>query len=572
MKKYTNTALASVLAASLLAGCSSSTPASSAAASSAGSAGSAGSEAAPASSAAETTPSGDQILKFGLSGFEGVFNPILSDNVYDSYCTSLMFDGLVDVDSTGNYVPELATWELSDDHLTYTFTMIDGPTFSNGSPVTTDDVAFTYNTIKEEDYAGPRTNVGAAIASIEVIDDKTIAFTMTDPSPANLQNFTYGILDDEYYAHSSFEELAAKNNEPMGCGIVTFDGWAAKQYVNMVKNDTYYGDQLKIDGIQFLHVEEDGILGALQNGEIDFCQPAAKAENVEAVDGMDNSHLVSYLANGYTFMCFNTTRAHTAEIPVRQALLYALDRKNFLTAEYGSEELVSLGMAPISKTSWAYPGDDELNAYDFDLEKAAALLDEAGWTLNESTGIREKDVNGDGEIKAEDYETMELNWLVYYDATWPGTLSGMAFDSWGQIGVKLNISTMDFNTVASETMDAKPGEKDFDIYTMGFSLSVDPDPTGGLFDADAYSEGGFNASGWRNDHAQELMKAGLTEFDQAKRAEIYKEWAIIQNEEVPTAIVAYRSEIWGINNRVHGLDDIGVYTDFTEIIQNVTLD
>ena len=571
MKKHFNTALASLLAASLLAGCSSSTPASSAAASSAGSEGSAGSEAS-ASSAADTTPSGDQILKFGLSGFEGVFNPILSDNVYDSYVTALIFDGLVDVDGTGEYVPELATWELSEDHMTYTFTLADGPVFSNGSPVTADDVAFTYNTIKEEDYAGPRTSVGAAIASIEVIDDKTIAFTMTDPSPANLQNFTYGILDDEYYAHSSFEELAAKNNEPMGCGIVTLDGWAAKQYVNMVKNDTYYGDQLQIDGIQFLNVEEDAILGALQKGEIDFCQPAAKAENVEAVDGMDNAHLVSYLANGYTFMCFNTTRAHTAEIEVRQALLYALDRKNFLTAEYGSEELVSLGMAPISKTSWAYPGDDELNSYDYDLEKAAAMLDEAGWLLNESTGIREKDVNGDGEIKAEDYETMELTWLVYPEATWPGTLSGMAFDSWGQIGVKLNIQQLDFNTVASTTMDSKPGEKDFDIYTMGFSLSVDPDPTGGLYDADAYSEGGFNASGWRDERSQELIKEGLTEFDQEKRAEIYKEWAIIQNEQVPTAIVAYRSEIWGINNRVHGLDDIGVYTDFTEIVQNVTLD
>ena len=569
MKKYFNSTMATILAASLLAGCGGgSTSATTTPASSAGSASSAASasEAAPA-----TTPTGDQILKFGLSGFEGVFNPILSDNVYDAYVTSLIFDGLVDVNSEGEYVPELATWELSEDHLTYTFSLVDA-TFSNGQPVTADDVAFTYNTIKEADYAGPRSAVGACIAEINVIDDKTIAFTMTDPSPANLQNFTYGILDDEYYAHSNFEELAAKNSEPMGCGIVTLEGWAPKQYVSMVKNDSYWGPQLQIAGVQFLEVSEDALLGALQNGEIDFAQPAAKAENVEAVDGMDNAHLVSYLANGYTFMCFNTTRAHTAEIPVRQALLYALDRRNFLTAEYGSEELVSLGMAPISKTSWAYPGDDELNAYEYDLDLAAKMLDDAGWKMNETTGIREKDVNGDGVVKAEDYETMELNWLVYPEATWPGTLSGMAFDSWGQIGVKLNITTLDFNTVASTTMDAPVGEKDFDIYTMGFSLSVDPDPTGGLFDADAYSEGGFNASGWRNDHAQELMKQGLMEFDQDKRAEIYKEWAIIQNEEVPTAIVAYRSEIWGINNRVHGLDDIGVYTDFTEIIQNVTLD
>ena len=510
------------------------------------------------------TTSGGQVLRFGTSGFEGVFNPILSDNVYDSYVTDMLFDGLVGNNASGEFVPELATWELSDDHLTYTFTLKDGVKFSNGTTLDANDVAFTYNTIKEEDYAGPRSAVGAAIANIEVIDDKTIAFTMTEPSPANIQNFTYGILEDEYYAHSSFEELSAKNNAPMGAGKLVLEGWEPKQYVSLKTNNDYWNkdEVLKIEGVLFSNIEEDSMLfAALQNGEIDFCQPQVKLENVETVNSMDNAHLVSYLANGYTFMCFNTTRTKLAQKEVRQALLYALDRPNFLAAEYGSDQLVSLGMAPISKTSWAYPGDDVLNRYDYDLEKAAKMLDEAGWVDTDGDGIRDKDG-----------EPLELDWLVYHEATWPGTLSGMAYDSWGKIGVKLNIKQMDFNTVAATTMDAAPGEKDFDIYTMGFSLSIDPDPTGGLFDADAYSEGGFNASGFRDERSQELMKAGLTEFDQAKRAEIYKEWAILQNELVPTAIVAYRAEIWAVSNRVHGLDDIGVYTDFTQLLSNVTLD
>lgn len=510
------------------------------------------------------TTSGGQVLRFGTSGFEGVFNPILSDNVYDSYVCEMVFDGLVGNDPTGEYIPELATWELSDDHLTYTFTLKDGVKFSNGTPLDANDVAFTYNTIKEEDYAGPRTAVGAAIANIEVIDDKTIAFTMVDPSPANIQNFTYGILEDEYYAHTSFEDLSSKNNAPMGSGKLVLDSWEPKQFVSLTANPDYWdaANKLKIEGVLFTNIEEDALLlAALQNGDIDFCQPQAKAENVEQVEAMPGAHLVSYLANGYTFMCFNTTRPTLEQKEVRQALLYALDRPSFLTAEYGSDQLVSLGMAPISKTSWAYPGDDALNRYDYDLDKAAQMLEDAGWTDTDGDGIRDK--NG---------VPLELNWLVYHEASWPGTLSGMAYDSWGKIGVKLNIQQMDFNTVAATTMDAAPGEKDFDIYTMGFSLSIDPDPTGGLFDADAYSAGGFNASGFRDERSQELIKAGLTEFDQDKRAEIYKEWAVLQNELVPTAIVAYRSEIWAVSDRVHGLDDIGVYTDFTQLLQNITLD
>ncbi len=545
MKKGFKTALSSLLAVAVLAGCSGGNDG-----------GNGGGE--------ETPVAGDQILKFGTSGFEGVFNPILSDNVYDSYITALIFDGLVDVDGTGEYVPELATWELDEETKTvYTFTLRDGLTFSDGTPLTANDVAYTYNTIKEADYAGPRTAVGAAIADINVIDDKTIAFTMTDPSPANLQNFTYGILSEAYYAHDSFEALSALNDKPMGCGQFTLKGWAPKQYISVVPNPDYWDtDNIPaIEEFQMLEVSEDTLLGAMQNGQIDFCQPAAKLENVEGIEALPNAHLISYLANGYTFMCFNTTRPTLEQTEVRQALLYALDRRSFLMNEYGSLDLVALGMAPISKTSWAYPGDDELNAYEYDLDKANQMLDEAGWDQRDTDGVRMKDG-----------VRMDLHWLVYTEASWPGTLSSMAYDSWKQIGVNLVVDMMDFNTVAHETMDAKPGEKNFDIYTMGFSLSIDPDPTGGLFDADAYSEGGFNASGWRDEHSQELIKAGLTEFDQEKRAEIYKEWAIIQNEQVPTAIVAYRSEIWAVNNRVHGLDDIGVYTDFTELLGKVTLD
>ena len=517
------------------------------------------------SSTSGSSTSSSNILKYGLSGIEGNFSPFISSNTYDTYVCSLIFEPLVTVDASGEYVPYLADWELSDDKLTYTFTLKDGIKFSDGTDMTAEDVAYSYSVPAEEDYAGPRLNVANAIADIKVVDDKTVAFTMASASPANIQNFTYGIMSKEYYAHSSFEELNELNQKPMGSGkfVLQDGGYASKQYVKLKTNENYWDSDAKpkIDGVYMLEVADDTVLSSLESGEIDMCMPAAKAENVESIESMSNAHLVSYLGNGYTFMCFNTTRPTLAQTEVRQALMYALDRKSFLKAEYGSDDLVSLGMAPISPVSWAYPGNDALNAYDYDLDKAAKMLDDAGW----------KDTDGDG-IRDKDGTPLHLNWLVYTDSTWPGTLSSMAYDSWHKIGVDLEITQMDFNTVSSMTMDAEPGEKDFDIYTMGFSLSADPDPTGGLYDADAYVAGGFNASGFRDEKSQELIAEGLAEFDQDKRAEIYKEWAIRQNELVPTAIIAYRSEIWGIADRVHGLDDLNSYQDFTSFISDVTLD
>ena len=169
-----------------------------------------------------------------------------------------------------------------------------------------------------------------------------------------------------------------------------------------------------------------------------------------------------------------------------------------------------------------------------------------------------------------DGQKFSISWLVYTDSPWPGTLAGMAADTWKQLGVDLNIELMDFNTVAARTMDAEPGEKDFDIYTMGFSLSIDPDPTGALFDDNAFVAGGFNASGYKNEEAMELVRAGRAEFDTDKRAEIYKEWAKIMNEEIPHVIIAYRSEIWGVNKRVEGLE-IDTYVKWNQSLKNVTL-
>ncbi|MCL1831159.1 MAG: ABC transporter substrate-binding protein [Oscillospiraceae bacterium] len=527
------------------------------------------------------TPSGEKILVMGLSSVDGVFNPILSDQVYDSYVCSCIFDGLVDNDKFGEYIPGLATWEVSADRLTYTFTLKDGVAFSDGTPLTAEDVEFTYVTIAHPDYNGPRSyavdmllgyeeyNAGETdvFEGIKVIDEKTISFTFTEEfygepvaSPANIECFVYGIMSKDYYAFDSWEQFEALNDNPMGSGFLVFDSWALNDFVKLNTNMNYWDESraLKIDGVLLTNVPEDSLIGALSTGDIDFGQLTATQENWDEAASTAGIVPLKYLGNGYTFLCFNTLKPMLADLRVRQALMYALDRKSFIAAYYGAD-LAMPGLAPISPSSWAFPDISEMNDYAFDLDKAGELLDDAGWLMG-SDGYRYKDGN-----------KFEIHWLVYEDSPWPGVLSGMAYDTWKQVGIDLIIEKMDFNSVADKTMDAEPEDRDFDIYTMGFSLSIDPDPRGALFDADASAAGGFNASGFRDDRSQELMMQGRAEFDQAKRAAIYKEWAALQNDLIPTVIIAYRFEIWGINERVKGLD-IGTYFDWVQCLPDVTID
>ena len=518
-------------------------------------------------------PGEEQILRFGTTGVDGRFAPIMSNNIYDAYVSQLVFEPLAYNNAEGAFVPILADWTVSADALTYTFTLKDGITFSDGTPLTTADVAFTYRSMSHPDYDGPRSYVVADMLGydefragsttnfpgVRIVDAKVIEFTFKDgtASPANIQSFIYGIMPEHIFAFNSWNDFLDMNSSPLGSGKFVLDDYRPMEYVRLSKNPNYWNpaDAPKIDGVLMLDVPEESLQNAFLSGQIDLAQPATTIDNYNDFSAMSIAQPLVHLDNGYQFMCFNTLRPQLSDVRVRQALMYSLPRQAYVDIMLGP--LGSVGLAPISPASWAFP-DSGMNDYALDLAKAEELFAEAGW------------VKGSDGVLAKDGVRMAISWLVYTDAPWPGILSELAFDSWRQVGVELNIEIMDFNTVSSRTMEPPPEDKDFDIYTMGFSLSIDPDPSGALFDYDAYVEGGFNASGYYNERAQELIRLGKTEFDQARRTAIYHEWAQLMNEEIPTVIVAYRYMLWAVSNRVQGLG-IDVYWDWTQDISNITL-
>jgi len=272
----------------------------------------------------DVTLEGDQILKFGETSFKGLFNPIYSDTVYDAYIVDLVFEGLVKTSREGEYVPHLATWTLDNDNRTYTFTMADGITFSDGTPMTTEDVLFTYMTIAAPDYTGPRlyyisdlegykeyvAGEADTITGIEIIDEKTIAFTFAEASPANIANLVAPIAPKHIYDDGTMEGFISHNHTPVGSGLFVLDDYQAGQYILLSKNENYWNPEkvISFDGIYMTEVPDTSKLAAIQMDAIDFAQLSANFDNAEAIKALPNAHLVSYLGNGFTYMCFNTLR------------------------------------------------------------------------------------------------------------------------------------------------------------------------------------------------------------------------------------------------------------------------
>ena len=501
---------------------------------------------------------GGGVLRFASQGVDGRFTPITSSNVYDAHIVALVFDSLFMTNAEGIPEPLLATWETSEDHLVYTFTIDERAHFSDGVPVTAADVYFTFDSIRHEDYDGPRSYAVANLADMEILDERVIAFTFEEASPLNIWNLGYEIMPEHIYAFDAWDDFLDMELSPVGSGRFLFVDYRPMEHVHLVANtDHWHPDRVpQVDEFFMIDIPEELLADALTAGQVDFVMPSATIDNYELFSGLPGSTLEVVTVLGYQYMQFNTLRPTLEDVRVRQALMYALDRRAWIDIIHGP--LGTIGTAPFANASWAFPHDLELNTYEFDLDRANELMEEAGWVMGDD-GVR---VNADG-------VRMELVWPVYTEVPWPGALAEMAYDTWGQIGVDLTIDLMDFVSVQALTGEPPPGEKDFCVYVMGFSLGIDPGNMP-LFDYDDFGAGGFNASGFYHPEIQRLIAEGRSTFDIEERQAIYAELAQLTNYYVATVILAYRGELWTVGDHVQGFF-VNTFNRWTANAHNITV-
>lgn len=505
------------------------------------------------------------ILTFGETSLDGKFNPIISDSTYDGYVVDLMFDALVDNTPEGEPKADVAErWEISEDGKTYTFYLKKGIRFHDGHELTAEDVQFTYETIAHPDYNGPRWStmqdvVGAQefrdgkadhVDGIKIIDEYTISFTTKEiNAPKIINDFIYEILPKHYYQFEDFDDFIALNQNPMGSGPFKFVRYVVGQYLEIEANEEYFKGRPKLDGVIVKIVPAETIPAELQAGVIDIGQLTQLPEDVEIATETGIVDIQQFTGNGYTYVGINLRRDKFKDKRVRQALMYGLNRRAFIDSHYeGYAEPCNTAVSPVS---WAYT--EKVNKYEYDPEKAKELLKEARW----------EDRDNDGWVENEKGEKLEIVWTAYNDVAWPQELVAVAKENWKEIGVRLEGELMEFNAVSDKVYD----ERDFDLFNMGWSLSIDPDPRG-IFDKASDSPGGYNSMGFYNEEAEQIMAQGILETDFEKRKAMYQRWAEIANEELPYLFIAYRQQVFGVNNRVKNLK-LAPYTDWVWDIEHV---
>jgi peptide/nickel transport system substrate-binding protein len=483
------------------------------------------------------------------------FNSMLSSDTASNQVIGLMFDGLLNSKANGDLIGALAKDlpEQSSDGLTYTFKLRDGLKWSDGKPITSDDVKFTYALAYDpqyKDFASPRRgDLEKYIASVDTPDPQTVIIKTTQVfAPFLGSHGSYGILPKHVLGTLDAKALntADFNSGPtVSNGAFKFVKWDKGQQVTMERNDNYWAGAANLDQwIYKVLPDSVAVSNQLKTGEIDI-GPVDPGQ-YDTLKTVDSITMKEFPVPTFTFYAYNLDPTKLggklfAQKEVRQALLFALNRQQIVTAVFFGHGQVANSVEP--PTSWAYKDKPQV-LYNFDKAKAESLLDGAGWVKG-ADGIRAKD-------------GLKLKFQMDTNAGNKQRESMLTImqQSWKDIGVDATPNLIQFPQLVTEIVDTRK----FDVFLVGFNWSVDPDESP-LYHSRNTAPGGFNGAFFKNTQVDDILDQALGTLDKNKRKELYGQFQDIMSDQVPSPVILFNTGIYATSKRVQNTD-FGPFNQF----------
>jgi peptide/nickel transport system substrate-binding protein len=471
--------------------------------------------------AGQTTGTGErQVLTVGVINDVDSLNPVIGVEVPDYEVWNLQYATLTDkaADDFAT-IPGLAeSWEASDDGLTYTYTLREGLKWSDGEPLTAEDVVYTINRAREEGWLNYDSTVRNITASAP--DERTVVLRSSVPDP-KLPTMDVYILPKHVWEK---QDAAAITKYPaldgVGSGPFVLEELKRGQYWRLKANPNYWGGKPYLDEVVFrLFNNADAMVAALKAGEIDAIHdvPTSSFKELEATDGIV---AVQGQQGGFDELALNggdgLKKPHPAllDLRVRQAIAHAIDRQTIVDRVLEGLGTTSDAWSPSANPEWT-PEIPEDERFDFDLDKARQILDDAGYLDTNGDGIREMPGGG---------RPLDLVYAVRTESQTAPDVAEFVSGWLREIGIKTTLKPMN-DSKLTEVI----GKGDYDLFHWGWTPFVDPDPMLSYFTCDQVSQDPEDPTNYYNDanlcdpEYDRLYEEQKVELDPERRLELVHE-------------------------------------------------
>ncbi|MAN76178.1 MAG: ABC transporter substrate-binding protein [Rhizobiales bacterium] len=466
---------------------------------------------------AQTPPN---VLIVGQIAEPQSLDPQVSTAVNDFRILVNIYDGLVRyADGTLEVEPALATdWTISDDGLTYTFNLREGVTFHDGTPFNAEAVKFNFDRMLDEDH--PYYDTGpfplsfnfSAVDSVNVIDEHTVEFVLTEPFAPFLSNLAYptGLIVSPQGVMDNVDDYG---RNPSGTGPYRFVEWQSNTRVVVEANPDYWDGAPALEAVVFRPITDANTrVAEMLSGGIDV-MVEVPPDNVSQFEEDSAFEVYEQAGPHVWYVMLNAQYGPFADKLVRQAANYAVNKDALVNDNLQGTATVS--DSPIAPAfNWAY--NEDLEPYPYDPDMAEQLLSEAGVDNPEVTFYVTE--GGSGML-----DPITMGTAIQAD------LEAVGFD--------VTIETYEWNTFLGIV---NPGlGEDVDMAEMAW-MTNDPDVLPFLtLRTNAWPEaGGFNSSYYSNEEVDELLEAARVETDIEARGDLYKQMQEIVYEDAPWIFVA----------------------------------
>jgi peptide/nickel transport system substrate-binding protein len=487
----------------------------------------------------------------------GALLPIIEQGSFDSEVNNLLYLGLNSQlweDGVLVYVEDdlslAESWEFGPDSLSLTYHLRPNAVWSDGRPITSADVVFTYELIRRPEIASPRIEFWENLDSLVAANDQSVTFFFKRRYPGMLFHTGVGIIPahvfdghtDDNATIANHPTLLQPDSQLVVSGPFQVEEWRRGEQLVLVPNPRAFTGNPRLERVVFRIVpEETTRLVELENGSVDVINPVPVGAAVQLVQN-PQFRVESVTQRYYDYIAWNGVRYEpfTSSL-VRLALSLAIDRE---------EVLAGLAIALYAQpAAGPYPpifrmlADPVLEPDPFLPDSARALLAAAGWSDSDGDGVLDRDG-----------QPFEFTLLTPAGNERRTTAAQVVQAQLAAVGVDMQVHALEFGAL----LDIMFATREFDAVLLGWQVGLEPDYVVGLFWPSDHT---FNITGYASETVDAAIERAMSATSASEAAPEWKDVARAIAEDHPYAFLWYFSELVGVNNRVQDtrINTYGVY-------------